>query len=608
MAVKTIIDSEPIPPRTLPRATQPPIFHPRKRFLRSLLFFLGVVAHVYIWDIFLPRFPLIRWYSRHTAMNRWVRMARKFRQLAIEMGGIQIKLGQFLSSRADIVPDEIRHELAGLQDEVPAVPVGPIIERIIEEMGAPPEDIFLDFDRTPVAAASLGQVHFARLQNGREVAVKVQRPNIDKIVQVDLSALSWVVRLIKDYEPIRRRADLKALFDEFSKVLNRELDYIQEARNAELFRANFANVVGIYVPEPVIEMTTPHVMVMERINGIKISDFDALDAAGVNRHELAERLNQTYLKQFFVDGFFHADPHPGNLFIRIEPPRPLSAYTNGNIVDPSQRLNAFGGLETYSDGTSATQGTPFTLIFIDFGMVGHLPPQTMDNIRDAVVGLATNDAERIVDALERARVILPGSDRNPIIKGVQVMLRYSYNRTVRELNNMDVEAIFDETQDLVYNMPFQLPQDLLYLGRAVSMVSGMATALEPDINLFESLRPFAHMMLENERRQRDWMAELQREATELGLTMLNLPRQMDAYYKAANRGELQTRTDFGRLERVMRRVEHSTDRLTGGLIGTGLFLGGVQLRMRGLNREANRAWWAAALALLWSFRPRGRGR
>jgi predicted unusual protein kinase regulating ubiquinone biosynthesis (AarF/ABC1/UbiB family) len=187
------------------------------------------------------------------------------------------------------------------------------------------------------------------------------------------------------------------------------------------------------------------------------------------------------------------------------------------------------------------------------------------------------------------------------------MLRYSYNRTVRELNNMDVESIFDETKDLVYDLPFQLPQDLLYLGRAMSMVGGLATSIEPDINLFESLRPFARQMMENERRNGDWFGKLQSELQELGQIFLTLPRQMDAYYKAANRGELQTRNDFSRLERSMRRVERSTDRLTGGLLATGLFLGGVQLRARGLDKEARNAWVGAGLAVLWSLWPRGPG-
>lgn len=590
----------------LPRRGAQTKFRPRERFLRVSAFFFRAIAHAYIWDIVLSRFWFTRWYVERTTRQRWVAIARRFRALAIEMGGIQIKLGQYLSTRADLIMDEVRYELAGLQDEVPPASTDQIIDLIIEELGAAPDTLFLDFSEQCVAAASLGQVHFATLRNGREVAIKIQRPYIQKIVEVDLSALSWVVKVIKNYEPIRRSANLEALFKEFSKVLYQELDYVQEARHAELFRANFAEVHGVHVPEPIFEMTTRRVMVMERIDGIKISDLEAIDAAGINRHELAERLNETYLKQFFVDGFFHADPHPGNLFVRVDPHLPIYAYTNGNA--PPLRKPAYTSEADQITDNVTTTGTPFTLIFIDFGMVGHLPPGVMEHMRNGVVGLATNDAERIVDALDKVGVVLPGADKKPIIMAVQIMMRHVYNRSVQELGSLDVEAIFDETKDIIYDLPLQLPQDLLFLGRALGLVSGLATSIEPEINLFASLQPFARMMLERERGSSDWFGNTQKELNELGKIFATLPKNMDAYYKVANRGELQTRTDFSRLERTMRRVEQSNDRLTGSMLATGLFLGGVQLQAQGKEKEARRAWYAAAAALLWSFRPRGNGR
>lgn len=596
--MQTVIEQKSTPRSAVPRPSRPPRFHPRRRFLRVWTFFLRVVLHIYLWDVFLVRFALIRWYVRRTSMQRWVGIARRFRLLAIQLGGMQIKLGQFLSSRADIIPDPVRYELAGLQDEVPPAPAGHVLERIIEELGKPPSELFRRFDQEAVAAASLGQVHYATLHDGREVAVKVQRPHIEEIIEIDLSAVAWVVRLIKNYPPLRRRAKLESLLEEFARVLRQELDYIQEARNAELFRVNFANIPEVYIPQPITEMTTRRVLVMERISGIKISDLEALKAAGVSLRALADRLNRTYLKQFFIDGFFHADPHPGNLFVRVEPTAPLPAYTNGS-TPPTENAGSS------TNGATPHPGTPFTLIFIDFGMVGHLPPQTMETVRNGVLGLATNDAERIVETLDKLNMILPGADKRPIIRAVEVMLRYSYNRTVRELNNLDVEAIFDETQDIIYDLPFQIPQDLLYLGRAMSMVGGLATAIDPDINLFEALRPFAQQLLERERRNGDWIGQLQQELRELGQILVTLPRQMDAYYKAANRGELQTRSDLSRLERGLRRVERSTERLAGGVIATGLFLGGVQLRTRGLVKEARRAWWGAAATILWTLRPRG---
>ena len=611
----------------VPRIASQAEFNPRQRFFRVTTFFLKVILHIYFWDVLVTRVGLLRWYAQRTATKRWSRLAAQFRLLALDLGGIHIKLGQFLSARADIVPDAVRKELAGLQDEVPAAPFEEVRERIVAELGRPIEEVFARFDPQAVAAASLGQVYFGQLHNGREVAIKVQRLHIDEIIEVDLSALNWVIRLIKDIKAVRRRADLQALLDEFGRVLRNELDYTQEARNAELFRANFADVPGVYVPEPIPELTTRRLMVMERIYGIKLSNMAAVDAAGISRHELAERINSTYLKQFFLDGFFHADPHPGNLFVRVETDVPPTngyspVHVNGRksrlpipkigSIFPEQDDNPFaawgdfGGTNGRSESKEQARrrGTPFTLIFIDFGMVGYLTPKTMESLREGVIGLATNDAERIVQAMLKSNMILPGADLRPITQAVQVMLRYSYDRTVREINNVDVEAIFDETKEIVYELPFQLPQDLLYLGRAMSMVGGLAVALEPEINLFESLRPFVREMVNRERRNGEWVNQAQKEIAELAQIMITLPRQMDAYYKAANRGDLQTRTDMSRIERSMRRVERSNDRLTGGLVATGLFLGGVQLRGQGRNDEAERAWWAAAFALLWALWPR----
>jgi len=187
---------------------------------------------------------------------------------------------------------------------------------------------------------------------------------------------------------------------------------------------------------------------------------------------------------------------------------------------------------------------------------------------------------------------------------LQIVLRHTYARTQRELTNIDVEKLFDETEHLVRDLPFQIPQDLIYLGRAISLVSGIVTGLHPDINLFEETQPFAQAMLDRERKNGDWLEEIRREVTALSQVAATLPRQMDAYYKAANRGELQMRVDLSRLERGMKRVERATNRLSGGIIAAALFIGGVLLRINGFADEAFWSWVAAAGATLWTIWPR----
>jgi predicted unusual protein kinase regulating ubiquinone biosynthesis (AarF/ABC1/UbiB family) len=254
------------------------------------------------------------------------------------MGGVLIKVGQFLSARVDVLPPEFTAELEGLQDEVPAEDFQAVRKVAEAELGAPLSQRYETFDETPLAAASLGQVHRARLlpsaisaPNGvrdeacqtqpatAEVVVKIQRPDIEEIIATDLSALRTVGKWLDRYRPIRKRADVPALLAEFTRILYEEIDYLAEGRNAETFAANFADWPGVRVPQVIWTHTTRRVLTLENVWAIKITDYDAIARAGVKRAEVASRLLDTYLKQIFEDGFFHADPHPGNLFVQPLP-------------------------------------------------------------------------------------------------------------------------------------------------------------------------------------------------------------------------------------------------------------------------------------------------
>lgn len=598
--VQTITNTPQIAPAGPPEPLPPLKIHPRRRFLRISWFFLGVIVQVFLIDVLLSRSRLTRWYPRRTGMRRWINIARRFRGLAVQMGGVLIKLGQFLSSRADILPVQITNELAGLQDEVPPAPLPYILATLYEELGAAPEDVFAEFSPEPVAAASLGQVFLGRLHDGRAVAIKVQRPRIDEIVEVDLRAVEWAVQVVRHYPAIKRRADLLALFEEFKRVLIEELDYLQESQNAITVRNNLAGMPGVYIPEPYNEFSTRRVLVMERISGIKISDIEALQRAGVDRSDLAQRFYRAYLQQWFLDGVFHADPHPGNLFVRVE--TPSAALVPVVAVTPGSQ----NGTHPPADPAPAVSPTtPYTLIFIDFGMVGRLGPRAMEALREGTVAVATNDPSRFVGALDRLGVILPDANRRPIIQATSILFRHTYDRSIRELTSAEVaESVFGEVEHLVRDLPFQMPQDLIYLGRAVSMVSGMTTAIDPDINLFETLRPFAQELVAREAREADWLDRARKELTGAGQLLSTLPRQMDEFYKAANRGDLNMRVDLSRLERSMRRVERATTRLAGGIVATGLFVGGVVLRVNGFASETRWVWAAAVLVILWTLWPR----
>ncbi len=303
----------------------------RTRYRRITWFFARLLISIVLWDLLFPRIGL-RQLSRKTRSDRLKKAAVSFRLLAIQMGGVLIKVGQFLSSRVDVLPAEIIRELEGLQDEVPPETYTDIRRVIETEFSAPLEDLFSWFEQSPLAAASLGQVHQAKIANPaagssigegpsipefcREVVVKVLRPNIEQVIQTDVAALRTVGGWINRYPPIRRRANVPELINEFTRILFQEIDYLSEGRNAETFAANFKDYPGVRVPHVCWTHTTRRVLTLENVFAIKITDYPAIEAAGVRREEVAGRLLDTYLKQIFEDGFFHADPHPGNLFVQ----------------------------------------------------------------------------------------------------------------------------------------------------------------------------------------------------------------------------------------------------------------------------------------------------
>ena len=398
-------------------------------------------------------------------LKRWRHYAGSFRHFAISMGGVMIKLGQFVSTRVDVLPPEVTDELAGLQDEVPSVPYNHIRAVIESEIG-PISDHFKWIDETPIAAASLGQVHRAQLHNGDRVVVKVQRPGIDKIVHTDLAALRIVMRVAMLFPFVNRRANASALIEEFGRVLLEELSYKNEAYNATRFHTMFKDDPGVYVPLIYVKYSSDRILTMEDVTSIKINDYAAMDAAGINRKAVANRLMDTYMKQIFQERFFHADPHPGNLFVYPLP------------VDDS---NADFG----------EAGRPFYLIFVDFGMTGSLTEKITAGLINTMGAVLTRDAHRLVQSYADLGFILPGADLERIEEAAAVAFNRVWGMSMAEMRDMDygdVQALSNEFNDLLYDMPFYVPQDFIYLGRTVGILSGMGTSLDPHYNPWQELQ------------------------------------------------------------------------------------------------------------------------
>jgi predicted unusual protein kinase regulating ubiquinone biosynthesis (AarF/ABC1/UbiB family) len=456
------------------------------------------------------------------------RALRVFRVTAIEMGGLLIKLGQFLSARADLLPTEALAELSQLQDEVPAECFTDI-KRIIErELGAPIGTVFSEIDPVPAGSASLGQVHRARLNDGRLVALKVQRPNIERIVRADLRAIRFVLELVRRLAPSMDRVmDFRGLYGEFSRTVYEELNYEREGRNAERFAQLFADDPDIRVPGVVWEHTSRRVLALEWMDGIKVTDLAALDAARVDRDALAQRITGSYVRQMLQFGFFHADPHPGNIF-----------------VEPI--------------------GNDFRVIFLDFGMMGTITMRMKEGLRQAFIGLTTQDAQLIVKGMDTLGFLGEGANRSQIEQAVGLLIGQYSAMPFGQLREMDPSIMLHEVEGLLYDQPLRLPAHLAFFGRAMAMLVGLATTLSPHFNMLDATVPYAQEFLGESALDaiprllgaRSW-ADLGRTLTRDGVAMARsmaaLPRLAERVLERMERGELRMIIESPHLDPELKR-------------------------------------------------------
>ncbi|MDR3107111.1 MAG: hypothetical protein LBU05_02770, partial [Bifidobacteriaceae bacterium] len=406
-----------------------------------------------------------------------------FRRFAITMGGLIIKIGQFLSVRIDMLPKEYIDELGQLQDAVPPVATEQIAAVIVDQLGAPLDELFARFDAEPLAAASLGQVHRAALPDGREVAVKVLRPGIEQLVETDLRSLRRVLALLARFTHLLDLIDWQAVCRDFEDTHRDELDYVKEGRNAETFQRNLLFNPHVEIPQIHWSHTTERVLTMEFMNGVKIDDRAALDAAGVDRSALARYLMELYLHMLLRDGFFHADPHPGNLFVR-------------------------------PDGV---------IQLIDFGMVGQLPEQMRAQFVRLVAAFFQRDASAVVSSLQELGFIAADADTAALRRSLIPLIDAIIDDLVGLFRGTSfVEgalattgdggggrtgptasgkvggktaagltaagASLDQLREVILTEPVQLPGQVSFLGKALITVFSNCFKLDPEVDLVEITR------------------------------------------------------------------------------------------------------------------------
>ena len=519
----------------------------RARYRRILRFASRYLVQTWWYELFLPRIGLSR-IAERTRTKRMLRIARRFRVLAIDLGGLMIKVGQFMSSRLDVLPPEITSELEGLQDEVPAVAFPEIRALAEAELGASLESVFTFVDPVPLAAASLGQAHRARLTDAvaedtglRDVVLKIQRPGIDLVVDVDLRALrkvgGWLsrVRLVSD------RVDMPELVEEFAHTSLEEIDYLHEAQNAERFAENFSDDKRVAVPQIVWERSTRRVLTLEDVTAIKANDGDALRAAGIDPTEVAHEFAAVMFDQLFSHGFFHADPHPGNIFVTPEP-----------------------------DG-----GWHFT--FIDFGMMGEVPPTLRQGLRQLLIAAASRDGKGMVAGIQNVGVLLPSADTTELERAMTTLFGRFGGMGFAELQEVDpreFRAFADEFGDVVRTLPFQLPENFLLIVRAMSLTSGLCSSLDPAFNIWDAVEPYSAQLIRTE--GGNVVKDAAKQAVSLAGTLARLPQRLDDLTTRIEEGRITLQTP--QLDRRIVGLERLGRQVISAVLFAALLIGGILLR------------------------------
>lgn len=414
------------------------------------------------------------------------KQAEEYRKKAISLGGLLIKFGQFLSSRGDLLPQSFIKELEGLVDRVEPVPFHRSRETMEDDWSAALEEHLSTINEKPVASASIGEVYKAELLDGTPVAVKVQRYRVKDIFRMDFKALRIVFWIIDRFTRYGKKADLTALYREVVRVISNELDFTMELENGQHFKQRFQNFDSVYIPDYYSDLSTKRVLVMEWIEGTKITDLSFINKHQIDREKIAKILFDICVEQFLYAGMFHSDPHPGNLMLK-------------------------------SDGT---------IVVIDFGMMGEIKDEDADSIRKMIEGFILDDYDRVIEALQNMDFLLPNADTERVKKIMKQMTDMYLEGNFDKLDAHMMNDILNDMQKFIKEQPIQLPADYAFLGRATSIIVGVLSTVYPQIDLVQWGRPVIKEWVSG----KDSSFSIYKEvAKETARPLLSLPRALVEY-------------------------------------------------------------------------------
>ena len=479
--------------------------------------------------------------------------AERMRMAVEELGPTFIKLGQILSTRGDLLPAEFIRELEKLQDTVPPTDFALIQAEVEKELKSPIDQVFPTFDPVPVASASLGQVHIATLPGGEEVAVKVLRPGVDKLIETDLDILLELAALAEKRTEWGEYYGVRSLAQEFADTLRAEQNYEQEGHNIDRYREIFAGEGHVCIPEVYWETTTRRVLTMERIQGIKITDVDALDAAGLDRETIASRNIAILLQAVLQEGFFHADPHAGNF-----------------MVLPNE-----------------------VIAMMDFGIMGHLDHAQRLGLVQFFVGLFGGDTERVVDAMAELGIATRAADKRKLVRDLdRLRLRY-YGL---ELEKIRARSFIEDLMGVAFSYRLKMPSDLVLVFKTIAMLEGISLQLDPDMNVFQEVEPYvrdALLELQSPVVRLKEIVDQMREASE---AMMMLPKQLQRMLEQIEAGDSNLSMTLKGLDEPARRITAAANRLVLAILAVAFVVGPALMLPR--LAEVLPEWQVAATLLI----------
>jgi ubiquinone biosynthesis protein len=490
-----------------------------------------------------PSHPLRGWLKSKPLKEQLILLseAERLRLALEELGPTFIKFGQILSTRHDLVPGEFIRELSKLQDSVPSFRFSDVQKIIKTELGKKIDAVFISFNPEPLAAASIGQVHMAKLPGNVDVIVKVMRPGIEKIIETDLALLLSLARFAKKHIKDSKIFNPVGVIEEFSRIIRQEIDYTHEAQNADRFFLNFKDSKTVRIPEIYWKYTTKRVLTMEYLEGIKISDMERIETSGLDKKTISNNFVNAYLKMIFEDNFYHADPHPGNIFV-----------ASGEKI-----------------------------IFLDFGMSGYIDPVLKENLINLIIAMQRNDIDTFIESLTEMGIVVDMETQENV-------LRYRLEEIINRYYSLDVKFIdpimfLRDILDVVIKSNGKIPTNIMLLSKTLVIMDELSRELDPDHNVADFIEPYARKMFEERTSASYILKDTTKTIWNLVRMVKNLPRRVNHILTKAEKGTLKLELEHKGLDNLIEKLDIVSNRLSFSIIIASLIIGSSLIIQTGMS-------------------------